>query len=241
MRGEVCLFPRPLRNRMSSDAPGAEDECIDEDVTAFLHSRRWEAEVGSFVDERCVTFAGADHPRNPEHRNVHVEYCRLFEAALLEVVAEVGVDSRRVDGVRARLFSTNRLSKGDLEKLVATEDIDVFEQMMSRRNAELELEARDEIATRAAGSSRIISLASTMVQPQLTPTRCNADRVVGSDCGRDKEELGYVNDDELRLLFKKTEALVDCGRDIESWVRDSHEQAATTVVTSDGLQKAQFP
>lgn len=216
------------------DMPSSQSEHSVDDIAeyaaTFLQSKRWEAEVGSFLDEHCISFVGDDNDSKTEHTRLHGEYADLVQRVLQQRFGEIGLsraDALAACGPSSPLLTTRPLKKATIEQLAAREDFAVFKGMMVRRNLELEAELRKNLAREAIAEKTIQShgestsessecldcLISTSVidindPPTSASTPTPAQTPSFSINPKDMDEYEYVEDEQLRLLFAATNKIL---------------------------------
>ena len=212
----------------SSETENSADD-IAEYAATFLQSKRWEAEVGSFLDEHCKSFVGDDNDSKIEHTRLHGEYTDLVQRVLQQRFGEMGIsraDAMAACGPSSPLLTTRPLKKASIEQLAAREDFAVFSSMMVRRNSELEAELRKNLecsnmpekkeTRQACGeSSSEASDCSTSASDEndeptfsSAPTPSFAQTPSFSINPKDMDEYEYVEDEQLRLLFAATNKIL---------------------------------
>lgn len=214
----------------SSESENSADD-IAEYAATFLQSKRWEAEVGSFLDEHCISFVGDDDDSKIEHTRLHGEYADLVQRVLQQRFGEMGIsraDTLAACGPSSPLLTTRPLKKATIEQLAAREDFAVFKGMMVRRNLELEAELRKNLASEdIPGKKEILQscgessseasecldcLSSTSVSDEndapTVPTPTPAQTPSFSINPKDMDEYEYVEDEQLRLLFAATNKIL---------------------------------
>ena len=217
----------------SSESENSADD-IAEYAATFLQSKRWEAEVGSFLDEHCISFVGFDDDSKIEHTRLHGEYADLVQRVLQQRFGEMGIstaDALAVCGPSSPLMTTHPLKKATIEQLAAREDFAVFKGMMVRRNLELEAELRKDLESEdmpekaeilqphgestSELSECLDGLCSTSVSDEKdaptvssAPTPTPAQTPSFSINPKDMDEYEYVEDEQLRLLFAATNKIL---------------------------------
>ena len=217
----------------SSEPENSADD-IAEYAATFLQSKRWEAEVGSFLDEHCISFVGFDDDSKIEHTRLHGEYADLVQRVLQQRFGEMGisrVDALAACGPSSQLMTTRPLKKATIEQLAAKEDFAVFKGMMVRRNLELEAELRKNLESEdipekteilqphgestSESSECLDGLSSTSVSDEndapivpSAPTPTSAQTPSFSINPKDMDEYEYVEDEQLRLLFAATNKIL---------------------------------
>ena len=208
-----CLDDMP-----SSTSENSADD-VAEYAAAFLQSKQWDAEVGSFLDAHCILFVGDATDDQIEHTRLHGEYADLVHRVLQQRLSEMGIskhDAASACGPSSPFLATRRLKKATIEQLAAREDFSVFKGMMARRNKEFERELRQNLEkrketsetiqphreSRSESSEECLSSISTGDENDVPPTpsfSINAE---------DVDQYEYVEDEQLRLLFAATNKIL---------------------------------
>ena len=212
--------------------PSSETENSAEDIAeyaaTFLQSKRWEAEVGSFLDEHCISFVGDDNDSKIEHTRLHGEYADLVQRVLQQRFGEMGIsraDAMAACGPSSPLLTTRPLKKATIEQLAAREDFTVFSSMMVRRNSELEAELRKNLEgeetpekaeilqSHGESTSEATDCSTSASDENDEPTTSSAPTPMPQTPSfsinpKDMDEYEYVEDEQLRLLFAATNKIL---------------------------------
>ena len=209
-----CLDDMP-----SSTSENSADD-VAEYAAAFLQSKQWDAEVGSFLDAHCILFVGDATDDQIEHTRLHGEYADLVHRVLQQRLSEMGIskqDAASACGPSSPFLATRRLKKATIEQLAAREDFSVFKGMMVRRNKEFERELRQNLEKRKETSETIQphgeSTLSESSEECLSSTSAGEENDVPptpsfSINAEDVDQYEYVEDEQLRLLFAATNKIL---------------------------------
>ena len=116
-------------------------------VASILASPRWEAEVLSFVDEKCIIF-DSEEENKLQFTDVHKEFVELVDAVLADRLIEFGINEEQfceacLEYNKRCKKSTKILDNGVVNQIHAMADFEGFKTMMLKRNMELQIEAME--------------------------------------------------------------------------------------------------
>lgn len=116
-------------------------DCLD----SILTSPRWEAEVLSYVDEKCIIFDDEDE-NQLQYTTIHNEFIDLVDSVLRERLLEYNITEDELNEACLKYNSLYKQSKKELDGTVmnqihAMADFRGFKTMMLKRNLELQIEA----------------------------------------------------------------------------------------------------
>jgi hypothetical protein len=124
-------------------------------VASTLASPRWEAEVLSFIDEKCIIFDNEEE-NQLQYTQIHQDFVVLVDAVLRERLLEFGINEKEFVNACLLYNEENKLKnekKGDnnvkkvdnnvIDQIYAMADFQGFKIMMLNRNIELQIEAMD--------------------------------------------------------------------------------------------------
>lgn len=120
---------------------------IIDSFASILVSPRWEAEVLSFVDEKCIVF-DSEEENKLLFTAVHKEFVDLVDEVLADRLSECGISEEQFDEACLKYNSRCKKSKkildnGVIDQIHAMADFQGFKTMMLKRNMELQIEAME--------------------------------------------------------------------------------------------------
>lgn len=114
-------------------------DCLD----SILTSPRWEAEVLSYVDEKCIIFDDEDE-NQLQYTTIHNEFIDLVDSVLRERLLEYNITEDELNEACIKYNSIYKQSKLDgtvMNQIHAMAEFREFKTMMLKRNLELQIEA----------------------------------------------------------------------------------------------------
>ena len=129
---------------------------IDDTVNDFIHSPIWTAPIHTFIDANCVTFDYDDEDENDdssekdlaeqstdEQMHIHQQYQHLVDSLIHGLGNDLGLDQNELDRAcqLPTAFDESALADESYEQLYAARDLQIFQNMMKRKNLILQLQA----------------------------------------------------------------------------------------------------
>jgi len=242
----------------SSTSENSADD-IAEYAATFLQSKQWDAEVGSFLDEHCISFVGDDNDANIEHTRLHGEYVDLVQRVLQQRFYDMGIskqDTAAACDPSSPFLTTHRLKKATIEQLAAREDFTLFKGMMVRRNNELESELhqnheKDKEKSETiqphgestSETSECLNCTSVDDENDMPSTHCPTPAPAPTPSfsinAEDVDEYEYVEDEQLRLLFAATNKILASPKVSKS--KDDAEVPSKEPSAADGVNGSSKP
>ncbi|XP_029643064.1 cilia- and flagella-associated protein 36-like [Octopus sinensis] len=119
------------------------NEWIYDELLEFLGNPLFQIPVVTFLEAHCLVF-GSSAEDNPEYRKIFTEYQQLIASLLEGFRADSGLSHNDIMTALTRLHSKEDIRvifQGLLEQVLASENYDIFIQLMVQKNLELQQQA----------------------------------------------------------------------------------------------------
>ncbi|GAB1601504.1 cilia- and flagella-associated protein 36-like [Argonauta hians] len=119
------------------------NEWIYDELLEFLGNPLFQIPVVTFLEAHCLVF-GSTAEDNPEYRKIYTEYQQLIASLLEGFRSDSGLSHSEIMSVLSRLHSKEDIRvifQGLLEQVLASENYEIFIQLMVKKNLELQQQA----------------------------------------------------------------------------------------------------